>query len=103
MAHNKTVAELKELARSLTNQDLQILVALYGLTVAQDVAIEMFEDQHYSDLMGDSYPGEALVAEVVDFVDSLISREEVSNAIAEFNLAKQFGISIDVKVVATAV
>lgn len=97
MAQNKTIGELREIAKDLTNEDMQTLVALYGLTVAQDVAVEMFESETPGDLMGDTYPGTALVDEAVDFVTDLITAEAIYEAINGNRLPSLFNIELDVQ------
>jgi hypothetical protein len=93
MAQNKTIGELREIAKDLTNDDLQTLVALYGLTVAQDVAIEMLQDEPAD--VG-IYPGTSLFDNAVDFVTDLLNEDAIIDVMGDKQLAYLFDVEVSV-------
>jgi hypothetical protein len=102
MASNKTLTELRNYVKDLTARDLQLLLALYGLQVAQDVTIEQLNDRP-AGLMGRTmYAGSDLVDDAIDHVADLCDSENLSTIIDEFELADQFNINIVIQTVATA-
>lgn len=94
---HKTVEELRDVAMRLTHKDLQLIVALYGLGMAQSVAIDMIQGNVPVELLTDTISGDSLVEDAIEFVTELVSKEAITNHVSELKLSALFDINVAIK------
>ena len=98
------IVELKQMAKSLSYDELKVLTALTLLDTSQEITMDFLSSEPKEALdYAPVYKGAALWDQAEIILDDLFDEREMRQIVAEYDLGRFFDIAIEAKVTVVSI
>lgn len=95
------VVELVKMAKAMTYEEINVLIAAFGLEIAQDSAISMVQDDPEEFEGQDKLVGMDMIEPAVCYLEDWFGAQDLYEANAKYRLGDFFDVKLETKLVAT--